>query len=134
MARYLLDTNIASHIIKGDLPSVRQRLAACPIDDVSISVVTEAELRYGVAKRGYPAGLKQRVHEFLIRVDILPWTSEVAGTYADLRAQNESVGITLAPLDLMIAAHAIADGLILVTRDRAFSRVPVKLSVEDWCS
>lgn len=59
MTRYILDTNIASHIIKGDIAAVIQHLIAVPMRDVSVSVMTEAELRYGVAKRGYSGGLGQ---------------------------------------------------------------------------
>jgi tRNA(fMet)-specific endonuclease VapC len=129
---YLLDTNIASHIIKGDLPLVRQRLAAVPLQEVAVSVVTQAELLYGVAKRGHPVGLSTRVREFLIRVDVLPWTSDVAEIYGPLRAACESQGVTLAPMDMMIAAHAKAAGATLVTRDRAFSRIPAALVLEDW--
>jgi tRNA(fMet)-specific endonuclease VapC len=130
--RYLLDTNIASHIIKGDIPRVRERLAGLPMESIVISAVTEAELRYGVAKRGHPVGLVQRVGEFLIRVEILPWTSEVAEAYGNLRAASEAAGISLDPLDMMIAAHARAVDAILVTRDRAFARLPGNLPIEDW--
>lgn len=132
MSCYLLDTNIASHIIKGDDAAIIARLAQIPMNEVAISVVTEAELCYGVAKRGHPAGLAARVREFLIRVEVLPWTREEANVYGDLRASCEAAGITLAPLDMMIAAHAKAVDAILVTRDRAFSRIPGKLPQEDW--
>lgn len=129
---YLLDTNIASHIIKGDLTLVRTRLVAVPMHSVTLSVVSQAELLYGVAKRGHPQGLAARVREFLLRVQILPWTSDVAAVYAGLRAGCEAAGVSLAPMDMMIAAHAKASGAILVTRDRAFGRVPDGLVLEDW--
>ena len=129
---YLLDTNIASHVIKGDLPMVRARLAAVPMRDVAVSVVTQAELLYGVAKRGYPEGLATRVREFLVRVTVLPWTPDVAVVYGDLRASCEAAGIVLAPMDMMIAAHAKAMNAILVTRDRVFGLVPDGLRLEDW--
>ncbi len=70
--------------------------------------------------------------EFLIRVEILPWTSEAAESYGNLRAASEAAGISLAPLDMMIAAHARAEDAILVTRDRAFARLPGNLPIEDW--
>jgi tRNA(fMet)-specific endonuclease VapC len=87
---------------------------------------------YGVAGRGHPTGLATRVREFLIRVEVLSWTPEVAAVYGDLRASCEAAGVTLAPLDMMIAAHAKAAGAILVTRDRAFSMIPDHLTIEDW--
>jgi len=132
MTMYLLDTNIASHIIKGDIPLVRERLAKVPLHEVAVSVVTQAELLYGLAKRGHPQGLSTRVREFLIRVDILPWTQDVASIYGDLRASCEASGVTLAPMDMMIAAHAKAAGAVLVTRDRAFGFIPNGLTVQDW--
>jgi tRNA(fMet)-specific endonuclease VapC len=132
MNLYLLDTNIASHIIKGDIPAVLARLTQVPMHSVAVSVVTQAELLYGVAKRGHPTGLSTRVHEFLVHVEVLPWTSDVALVYGTLRAACESAGLPLAPMDMMIAAHAKAADAILVTRDRAFSRVPQALSIEDW--
>jgi tRNA(fMet)-specific endonuclease VapC len=87
---YLLDTNVASHVIKGDVAHVRERLRQVPIGEVAISVVTEAEFRHGLAKRGHPEGLARRVHGFLIRVDVLPWTSGAALAYGSLRAGNRA--------------------------------------------
>ena len=132
MTRYMLDTNIASHVIKGDIPEIRERLVSVPMHNVVISSVTQAELLYGLAKRSYPKGLSVRVHEFLIRVDILPWNHDAATVYGDLRARCEAAGITLSPLDMMIAAHASAADAILVTRDKAFSRIPEGLRIENW--
>lgn len=132
MTRYMLDTNIASHVIKGDIPAIREKLVSIPMQDIAISSVTEAELLYGLAKRAYPKGLSARVHEFLIRVDILDWSHEVAPVYGELRAKCEAAGVTLSPLDMMIAAHAKAVNAILVTRDKAFNRIPDGLQVENW--
>lgn len=143
MNSYLLDTNIASHIIKGDLPIVRERLVQVPMHSVCISVVTEAELLYGVARRGRPAGLDLRVREFIRRVEVLPWTSDAATVYAELRTSCERAGTPLASMDMMIAAHAKSlqletaprdDVSVLVTRDRAFSRIAdlCRLQIEDW--
>jgi tRNA(fMet)-specific endonuclease VapC len=94
-----------------------------PLHSVVVSSVTHAELLYGVAKRGHPKGLATRVHEFLIRVEALPWDQEVARVHADLRAACEAAGVTLAPMDMMIAAHAKVVDAVLVTRDRAFGFV-----------
>ena len=132
MTRYMLDTNIASHVIKGDIPEIREKLVSVPMHNVVISSVTQAELLYDLAKRSYPKGLSVRIHEFLIRVDILPWNHDVATVYGDLRARCEAAGITLSPLDMMIAAHANAVDTILVTRDKAFNRIPEGLRIENW--
>lgn len=111
---------------------VREHLAKVSLHDVAVSVITQAELLYGVAKRGHPQGLATRVQEFLVRVDVLPWTQDVACVYGDLRASCEASGVTLAPMDMMIAAHALAVSAILVTRDSAFGFVPSGLTLKDW--
>jgi tRNA(fMet)-specific endonuclease VapC len=132
MMLYMLDTNIASHVIKGDIPEVRKRLIAVPVHSVMISAVTQAELFYGLAKRSYPKGLSLRVHEFMLRVRVLDWDRDAAIAYSQLRVICERSGVTLSPLDYMIAAHARSSGAVLVTRDKAFSRVPDGLAVEEW--
>ncbi len=129
---HLLDTNIVSHVIRGDQPRVRDRLQRLPVGMVAISAVTEGELRYGLARRGYPKGLTQRVEALLLRVDILPWDTSVAQTYGRLRAACEAAGTPLAALDMMIAAHAVCVDATLVSRDRVFARVLGGLKVEAW--
>jgi tRNA(fMet)-specific endonuclease VapC len=130
MSQYLLDTNIASYIIKGH-PAVRQRLVAIPMHEVAISSVTEGELRYGVARLPAGAHLNATLAEFLIRVAIHPWDSAAAREYGRLRAALERAGDALGNLDTMIAAHALAMGSVLVTHDKAFARVK-GLKIADW--
>ncbi len=129
---YLLDTNIASDVIKGEPPRVRARLVNLPMGSVAISAVTQGELMYGLAKRGNPRNLSLLIHEFLIRVEVLPWTSDVANVYGGLRAACSAQGVSLGALDMMIAAQALAAGTHLVTRDKAFSHLPGGLTIEDW--
>ena len=76
MKRYLLDTNIVSHLIKGH-PVVSQRIVKVPMASLGISVITEAELYYGLAKRPEAKRLHLVVEEFLKRVDVLPWDSAI---------------------------------------------------------
>jgi tRNA(fMet)-specific endonuclease VapC len=129
--RYLLDTNAASYIIKGNFPRARERLLRVPMAEVGISVVTEAELRFGVARRPEATGLKVAVEEFLLRVEILQWDSEAARYYSEIRSVLEREGEPMGNLDMMIAAQALAAGAVLVTSDRAFRRVK-GLKLEDW--
>jgi tRNA(fMet)-specific endonuclease VapC len=129
--RYLLDTNTASYVIKGNFPRVRARLLKVPMSEVGISVVTEAELRFGVARLPHATALKAVVEEFLLRVEVLPWNSAAARHYARIRAELEKDGEPMGNLDLMIAAHALAAEAVLVTHDHVFRRVK-GLKVEDW--
>jgi tRNA(fMet)-specific endonuclease VapC len=128
---YLLDTNMAGHVIKGNIPRVRERLLKVPMGQVSISAVTEAELRFGVARRPEAVRLKTAVEEFLLHIDRLPWDSEAAQHYARVRAALERDGEAIGNLDLMIAAHALAARAVLVTHDRVFRQVR-ELKTEDW--
>ncbi len=128
--RWMLDTNTVSDLLRAQ-PNVLQQVAAQPMASLCISVITEAELRYGLAKRPAATRLHEAVHQLLLRVDSLPWNSAVASVYGALRCKVEKVGRPLAALDLQIAAHALAVGATLVTRDRAFSQVP-NLVVENW--
>ncbi|HEV2421946.1 MAG TPA: type II toxin-antitoxin system VapC family toxin [Candidatus Acidoferrales bacterium] len=129
--RYLLDTNTANYIIKGNVPGVRERLLKVPMSRLLISAVTEAELLYGAAREREAVRLKTAVDEFLLRVDSLPWDSNAARQYADLRAALEFAGTPMGNLDMMIAAHALAAEAVLVSNDRSFRRLK-HLKIEDW--
>ena len=129
--RYLLDTNIASYVIKRNVPHVRERLLRTPISEIGISVITEAELVFGVERKGAPAHLRVAVEELLLRVEILPWDSGAARRYAELRSALEGSGTPMSHFDLMIAAHALAVRATLVTHDRVFRHVK-HLKIEDW--
>src|SRR5208283_116631 len=119
---WLLDTNTVSYVLRGTMPQVRQRLAKVPLSQVAISVITEAELRFGVARKPEAKGLKIAVEEFLLRAEILPWNSAAAHQYAHLRAALERAGQPMGNLDMMIAAQALAADAVLVTNDSAFRR------------
>ncbi len=129
--RYLLDTNMASYAIKGNVPQVREHLRRVPMAEVGVSTVTEAELRFGVARKPAVARLEVAVEEFLVRVEILPWDSSAARHYAILRGAMEDSGTPMGNLDMMIAAQALAAGATLVSHDRVFHRVR-HLKLEDW--
>ena len=129
--RYLLDTNISSYVIKGKVPYVRENLRRVAMPEVGISAVTEAELRFGVARKPGASQLEIAVEEFLVHVEVLPWDSFAARHYATLRSSLEASGTPMGNLDMMIAAQALAAEATLVTHDRVFHRVK-GLKLEDW--
>jgi len=132
MSIYLLDTNVASHVIRGDRPEINRKLVSLPLSAIAISAISKGELLYGLARRGRPPKLSRLIDEFLIRVDVLAWDQDVAETYGELRAVIEEKGFSLSAADMMIAAHAVASDATLVTRDKAFMQISDLLRVEDW--
>ena len=128
--RYMLDTNTVSSLVQQN-QLVRKRITSLPMDKLCLSVISEAELLYGLAKKPHAKNLHQVVQEFLKRIEVLAWNSNVAEHYAILRADLEAKGAVLGSLDMQIAAHASEAGAVLVTNDQAFKRVK-KLKVEDW--
>jgi len=131
MTLYLLDTNIASCIIKGNSPAVDNRLVNIPVAQLAISAVTEGELRFGAARLPHAVRLHSLIDDFLLRVAIMPWDSDAARQYGLLRATLELEGQPMGNLDAMIAAHALAVNAVLVTNDHAFARIK-KLKIENW--
>lgn len=129
--RYLLDTNTASYFIKATSRSLDYRVRRIPSTSIAISAITEAELRFGLALLPPEAKLHGLSESFLRNIVVEAWDSACAQRYARLAAQQRMKGESLSQPDTMIAAHAIAHGLTLVTHDRAFTRVP-DLAVEDW--
>jgi len=135
VSNYLLDTNTLSYIAKGKSPAARVRLESLGDEDtVCVSVVSEAELRYGLAKRPAARVLRAAIEGLLSKLRILPWGSKEAATYGDLRARLETVGVVLAAMDMMIAAQAIAAGAVLVTNDKAFSHIRGLHGIENWAT
>jgi len=130
MKRNMLDTNTVSYLLKAH-PAVARRVVAAPMASLCISAITEGELLFGLARRADAKRLHRAVRELLRRVDVLPWDSAVAERYGAVRADLERRGKILAPLDLLIATHALSAGAVLVTNDRAFAQVG-DLEVEDW--
>ncbi len=129
---YMLDTNTASYIIKGEPAVIRERLRTVPMANVCVSAITEAELLRGAAKKPDAKHLPLAVKEFLLRVEILPLGSDAAEAYAQLRTACENEGKPLGNMDMLIAAHSVAVGAILVTNDKAFYNVKHHLMLEDW--
>lgn len=130
MSIYLLDTNTVSYLVQ-DHPAVIRRATSLPTAAIRISAITEGELVFGLEKRRVSKHLYRSVTELLRRIDVLPWGRAAAKQYGALRATLERGGKGLGDIDLLIAAHALSVGGILVTSDRAFRNVP-GLDIEDW--
>ena len=130
MTHYMLDTNIVGHLLRQH-PAVARRVVATPMASLCVSAITMGELLYGLAKRPAATRLHGAVTAFLQRVDVLSWDETVARRYGSVRADLLLQGRTLAALDLLIAAHALSLGAVLVSNDHAFGQVP-DLRIEDW--
>lgn len=134
--RYLLDTNTVNQLMRAD-PVTLARLACHGTDRIFISVITEAEIRFGLANNPTATSLHQAVDELWEQVSVLDFTANTAMVYGSLRAMLESSeSPLLSPLDTLIAATALEygqnlPGMVLVTNDDAFSCIP-GLMVEDW--
>src|SRR4051812_5918283 len=126
----MLDTNIVGHLFKQH-PIVVERMIAASMASLCVSAITAGELLFGLARRPAATRLHLAVQQFLRRVDVLAWDRLAADRYGAVRSEMQSQAKTLAPLDLLIAAHALAVDAIVVTNDRAFGTVP-NLHTEDW--
>jgi tRNA(fMet)-specific endonuclease VapC len=132
-ALYLLDTDIASYIIKSHSPAIEAKLAAIPPDRVCVSAVTRAELLYGLKRLPTSHRLHVGVRQFLKIVRVLAWDADAADYYADIRYQLTKGGQPIGVMDMMIAAHALAIGAVLVTNNtRHFERIAAPLSLVNW--
>ena len=132
---YMLDTDTSSYVINGRVPSVRARLAEVPPGDVCLSVVTRAELLYGLKALPPDHHNHLRVERFLSGMTILPWSIEAADIYAEIRHQLTSTGRPIGDRDMMIAAHAMSLGAVLATNNtRHHGRLAPSLVLENWAS
>ena len=130
--RYMLDTNIIAYAINKRPKIVLARLTAHDPRDICISAITMAELEYGVCKSSRPEQNRLALMAFLARIQVLPFDADAAREYGNIRAVLAGTGTPIGGNDLLIAAHARALGLILVTGNtREFERVE-GLLLENW--
>lgn len=130
--KYLLDTDTCIRYINGRSPAIRAKLPTIPRADVGVSIITRAEMFYGSAKSQTPERSREKQLEFLQTVFTLPFDETAAVIYGDIRAYLDKQGTPIGGNDLLIAATALAGGLILVTHNiREFGRLPA-LKLEDW--
>lgn len=129
---YLLDTNICIYVIRKRPSQVIKKLTSLSTSDVCISSITLAELEYGVEKSDKPEMNKEALEEFLLPLQIHSFNVPAARSYGRIRALLEKKGLLIGSLDLMIGAHALSLGSVVVTNNvREFSRIP-NLTIENW--
>jgi tRNA(fMet)-specific endonuclease VapC len=128
----MLDTNICVELIRGRAARVFDRLRQHRVDAVAISSITLAELQYGVSKSARSARNAVLLAKFCAPLAIVPFDNQAAESYGSVRVSLEQTGKPIGPLDTLIAAHAMALDMTLVTNnEREFRRV-VGLRVENW--
>lgn len=130
--RCMLDTNICIYVIKHKPESVFRKLNSIDPRDVCISSITYAELVHGVEKSSETERNRVALSLMLSNIEIVSFDAEAANCYGRIRAELESKGTPIGPLDTMIAAHAQSLGCTLVTNNvREFKRVK-DLKIENW--
>ena len=129
--RLTLDTNICSYVLRRRPVTMVERFAGLEKSQVWLSSIVAAELRFGAAKLA-SAQFSAAVEAWLAGFDVRPWPVEATRHYADIRASLERSGQPIGGMDLLIAAHAMAEDSVLVTNNaREFLRVP-GLAVQEW--
>ena len=129
---YMLDTNICIYAMKNKPEKVLQRLKEEINDGVCISSITLAELEYGMKHSSNPAKNEQALLRFLLPFDVLPFGAAAASEYGEIRAYLQKVGTPIDAMDMLIAAHAKSEDIVLVTNNtRGFEQV-VGRELENW--
>jgi len=132
MIHYMLDTDICSYIIRERPIKVFEHFETVKMDQLCISVVTYAELIYGVEHSSSKKINKSIVDQFVKHLSIIDWDKKAAEHYGNIRELLQAKGNVIGAMDMMIAAHARSQKMILVTNnEKHFKRVP-KLKVENW--
>ncbi len=130
---HMLDTDTASYTIKGRSPRIEAKLGELSPSMVCVSVITRAELLYGLKRLPAEHHLHLAVRRFLKIMRVLAWDSDAANFYADIRHQLMSSGQPIGEPDMMVAAHSLAVGAALVTNNmQHFKRIQLPLVLVNW--
>lgn len=131
---YMLDTNICIYAIKNKPEQVLEKLKQNLSNGICISAITLAELQHGVEKSMNPEKNSMALLQFLSILDILPFDDLAAVEYGKICAYLQKRGTPIGTMDMLIAAHAKTENLIIVTNNvREFERVP-NLKIENWAN
>jgi tRNA(fMet)-specific endonuclease VapC len=128
---YMLDTNVVSHALRDPQGPVAMRIRQIAGDDISVSIIVAAELRFGAKKRESKS-IADLVEGFLSRTTVLPLKIDADHHYANIRVALEKAGTPISANDMFIAAHALAlDATLITANEREFSRID-GLKIENW--
>ena len=128
---YLLDTNICIYVINHKPQQVFERFRQYQLGQLAVSSITASELAFGVEKSGSERN-KQALKKFLSPLEILPYDEQAVWHYAQLRHDLQSKGQTIGSLDMLIAAHALALDVVLVTNNTKECERIERLKRETW--
>ena len=129
---YVLDTNICIYLIKKKYPNLQKRIESEELFNISISVITIAELEYGIANSSYPDRNRETLYNFLAPFEIIPFTEQDTEIFGMIRAYLKKAGAPIGPYDLQIAAQCLSRKLCLITNNtKEFKRIP-QLSIQNW--
>ncbi len=132
MQRYMMDTDTCSYIIKERPESVRRNFQSLSMDSLCISIVTYAELMYGVERSSSKRINRAVIDRFISHLDVLKWDTKAADKYAFIRTTLDAKGTPIGAMDMMIASHATSIDAVLVTNNQKhFSQVQ-GLTIENW--
>ena len=131
MLEYMLDTNICIYVIKNRPAALRERLDQLA-EALCISTITLGELLYGVEKSTRRSQNLQAVEQFTARLEVLPFSAKAAAHFGQIRAELARLGLPCGAYDMLTAAHARSEGLMLVSNNvREFERMP-GLRLDNW--
>jgi tRNA(fMet)-specific endonuclease VapC len=130
-ARYMLDTNILTDLMKNPGGRVKERIGQVGEANICTSIIVACELRFGARKKNAPM-LTARIEKLLQTIDVLPFEGEVDRAYAEVRAMLEVAGRPIGANDLLIAAHAVNEDCVLVTNNESEFVHVEGLVVENW--
>lgn len=130
---YLLDTDMASYVIKGRDATLEAKLSEFAPSSIAVSAITRAELMYGLKRLPPSHRLQIGVRQFMKIVRVLAWDADAADYYAEIRHQLTTGGQPIGELDMMIAAHSLSAGAVLVSNNlRHYRRIRLPLVLENW--
>jgi tRNA(fMet)-specific endonuclease VapC len=132
MKRYMLDTDMCSYIIREHPASVLKRFQTLAMEQLCVSVVTYAELIYGVERSSSRRINRPVIEDFVRHLDVMGWDTEAADQYGVIRAELEAAGTLIGAMDMMIAAHAKSIKAVLVTNNQKHFNKVRGLKIDNW--